>query len=224
MSLKFDSGSPSEALRDICVFLGGSIPDPQRWEGTFDAREITDAIVAAARAILTAGGILVTGAHPTIAPLLLYIAAEIPRDPNNPRVLIYQSALFEPVMPKETRRFQQEGIGALRITEAAPGERPIPGEWDHSLRIMRQRMFSDTNSRAGIFVGGMQSIRAEVELLREKRPIAWTYPVARPGGEASRLLQFAPESLRELLATSDVYPTLFRKVVEDLASRLTQEA
>ena len=80
MSLKFSSTSESEQLRDVTVFLGGSIPDPGRWEGHFDAREITDATVAAARAILYAGGTLVTGAHPTIAPLILYVAAEIPRD------------------------------------------------------------------------------------------------------------------------------------------------
>jgi hypothetical protein len=224
MSLKFDPTEAAEPLRHVTVFLGGSIPNPQRWEGFFDAREITDAIAAAARAVLTAGGTLVTGAHPTIAPLLLYIAAEIPHDPADPRVLVYQSALFESVMPKETKRFEEEGIGSLRMTEAAPGDQPVPGQWSASLRIMRQRMFSDTNPRAGIFVGGMQDISTELELLRERKPPVYTYPVARPGGEAASLVQFAPEQIRELLSTSYIYPTLFRKVVEDLAFRLGGEA
>jgi hypothetical protein len=224
MSLKFDARPPHEPLRNVAVFLGGSIPNPTRWQGYFDAREITDAVVAAARAILTAGGIIVTGAHPTIAPLLLYIAAEIPIDPDHPRVLIYQSALFESIMPKETRRFQQKGVGSLRITEAVPGEEPIYGHWDGSLKIMRQRMLSETNPRAGIFVGGMQDIRTEFYLLQERDPAAWVYPVAKPGGEAARLTEFAPEPVRELLSEGDVYPTLFRKVIQDLASRLAQEA
>lgn len=218
MSLKFSSGSVTESLRNVNVFLGGSIPDPKRWEGYFDAREITDATVAAARAVLGAGGTLVTGAHPTIAPLLLYVAAEIPRDADRPRVLIYQSELFESVMPKETIRFQEEGIGSLRITEAQPGDQPKPGHWDDSLRIMRRQMFFDTHPRAGIFIGGMDSIHAEFDILRELNPAILTYPVAKPGGEAANLVQFAPESIRPLLAESDVYPAIFRRVVEDLAA------
>jgi hypothetical protein len=222
MSITFSSVLPSETLHDVKIFLGGSIPNPERWNGHFDAREITDATVAAARAILTAGGVLVTGAHPTIAPLLLYVAAEFPRNPIHPRVLIYQSALFESVMPKETRRFQEEGIGSLYITDAVPGDRPAPGLWDASLEVMRRRMFSDTNPRAGIFIGGMD-IRAEFDLLRQRKPVVWTYSLARPGGEAANLVQFAPESIRPLLIDSRVYPTIFRRVVDDLASRLSAE-
>jgi SLOG cluster3 family len=220
MSLIFDSTSLSEPLSGVKIFLGGSIPNPERWDGYFDAREITDATAAAARAILTAGGIIVTGAHPTIAPLLLYIAAEFPRNLIHPRVLIYQSGLFESVMPKEATRFQNEGIGSLRITKAAPGDRPMYGHWDASLRIMRRRMFSDTYPEAGIFIGGMHSIREEFELLREINPAVLTYSLARPGGESARLVEFSPGSIRQLLIEGNIYPTLFRKVVEDLASRL----
>lgn len=211
---------PLGPLSDVNIFLGGSIPDAERWKGKFDAREITDATAAAARAILTAGGTIVTGAHPTIAPLLLYIAAEFPRGQDQPRVLVYQSALFESVMPKETKRFEDEGVGSLRITDAAPGERPTPGNWDASLRIMRQHMFSDTNPVAGIFIGGMRSIRDEFELLRAQNSASWIYSVARPGGEAASLVEFAPEHIRHLLREGSIYPTLFRRVIDDLALRL----
>jgi hypothetical protein len=56
------------------LFLSASIPDPERWDGEFDALAITDAVVALARTFLSAGWRLVTAAHPTIAPLLLYVA------------------------------------------------------------------------------------------------------------------------------------------------------
>src|SRR5207248_3048115 len=89
------------------IFISASIPDPTRWEGDFDAFEITDAVVALARACLTAGFRLVTAAHPTIAPLLLYVAAEFPAAPS-PRVVVYQSDLFADVLPSATRRFEAE--------------------------------------------------------------------------------------------------------------------
>ena len=223
MSLEFTPLSSDGPLGNVAVFLAASIPNPERWQGYFDAREITDAVVAAARTVLTAGGVLVTGAHPTIAPLLLYVAAEFPIDPNRPRVLVYQSALFESVMPPATKRFEEDGVGSLRITEAVSGERPEYGSWNGSLRIMRERMFSETAPRAGIYVGGMQDISREFQLLRNREPTAWPYPLAKPGGEAARLVEFAPESVRQVLSESNIYPTVFRKVVEDLASRLREE-
>lgn len=85
-------------------------------------------------------------------------------------------------------------------------------------------MFSDTQPRAGIFVGGMHDVLTEVGLLKELDPVVWIYPVARAGGESANLTRFAPQSVREPLSKSNIYPTLFRKVVEDLASRLAHEA
>ena len=66
-----------QVLASKAVFLSASIPDPNRWDGDFDALEITDAVFAVGRAILSSCAHLVTPAHPTIAPVLLYIAADI---------------------------------------------------------------------------------------------------------------------------------------------------
>ena len=211
----------SLVLRDIRVFLASSIPNPALWHGYFEPHEITDSVVAAARAILTAGGTLVTGAHPTIAPLLLYVAAEFSITAEKPRVLIYQSALFENLMPPETGRFEVDRIGELILTPPVPGERPERGSWDGSLRIMRERMFNETHPRAGIFIGGMSDISKECELLLKQRPRPIIYPLARPGGEAAKLLKFAPDSLRTLLSEGNIYPSIFRRVVSDLAQRLS---
>jgi hypothetical protein len=50
-----------EYPRTESVFVSASIPDPRRWEGEFDALEITDAVVALARTFLTAGFRVNTG-------------------------------------------------------------------------------------------------------------------------------------------------------------------
>ncbi|MCW2750507.1 MAG: hypothetical protein JWR83_1617 [Aeromicrobium sp.] len=205
------------------VFLSASIPDPARWEGNFDAREITDAVVAACRAVLTVGGTLVTAAHPSIAPLLLYVAGEFPPQAGRePMVVTYQAALFENVMPEATLRFADSGVGEFRITPAVEGDEPTPGRWDRSLRLMRETMFAQAAPVAAIFVGGMDGIREEFELLKEMNPEAAFYPLAQPGGESARLeAEQESDAVRELLATSDVYPTIFREVMNDLARRLS---
>lgn len=212
-------------LHGRTVFLSASIPDPNRYEGLFDALEITDAVVAAAREVITAGGVLVTAAHPTIAPLLLYVANELPNDPTSEvAVHVYQSRLFEDVLPSETRRLFETGVGQPHWTRAADNEWPEPGHWDESLRIMRQQMLEEQAPAAAVFVGGMQGILDEFSLFRELYPTRPTYPLARPGGDAQQLVvqsEFASHSteLRRMLATSDVYPAIFRRVVDDLARR-----
>lgn len=220
-ALRFESMTQSQILAGRAVFLSASIPDPERWDGEFDVREITDAVVAASRAVLTADGVLVTAAHPTIAPLLLYIAGEFPKRPNRrASVITYQSALFESVMPMATRRFQESGIGDFRLIPAVPGDKPAPSGWNDSLLKMREQMFAETEPVAAIFVGGMDGIRQEYELLASLHPAPIPYSVGRPGGEAARLPRDTDSALGSLLATGDVYPTLFRAVIEDLARRL----
>jgi hypothetical protein len=220
VSVKFEDASVGARLKSVAIFLGASIPDQGRWSGDFDPREITDAVVAAARAVLSAGGTLVSGAHPTITPLLLDVAAEFPVREDAPRVIVYQSALFEYVLPAAARRFEADGAGTLRMTPAVPGDSTDPGRRNASLRLMREMMFTETRPAAGIFIGGMEGVSAELHLLRTLMPQAALYPVARPGGESAHLLEFAPEEVRPLLSESAVYPTVFRKVVDDLASRL----
>jgi len=224
MSVRLEEQSTADPLRNVAVFLGAGIPDSDRWSGYFDAREITDAVVAAARAVLTAGGVLVSAMHPTVAPLLLHVAAEFPVAADQPRVLIYQSALYESVIPPTTRRFEEQGVGALRIVESSPDDNLESGRREASLLLMRERMFKETTPRAGIFIGGMDGIKAELHLLRSVIPGSWSYPVAKPGGVSAELTEYAPKEVRELLSESAVYPTVFRKIVEDLTSRLAAES
>jgi hypothetical protein len=167
---------------------------------------------------LTGGLHVVTAAHPTIAPLLLYVAAELPSK-HAGRVTIYQSDLFDSVLPAATRRFEEEGIGALIRTPAAPGEEPAPGRWDNSLLRMRIQMFEETVPAAAAFVGGMQGIADEFALFSEMHPNAPTYPLAGPGGEARRLVEEIEPRLPELV-TGRVYPTVWNHVLDDLEAQL----
>jgi hypothetical protein len=218
MPLTFTPMQPAPP-RAQSIFVSASIPDPERWDGEFDALEITDAVVSLARTFLTAGFRLVTAAHPTIAPLLLYVAAEFPSAATE-RVAIYQSELFTDVLPAATRRFEAEGVGRLIWTTAVEGDRPEPGAWDRSLAIMRRQMLGETEPVAACFVGGMNGIQAEYSIYATLFPDRPTYPIGRPGGEARSLLGRRDTALSSRLAADDIYPALWRAVVLDLEANL----
>jgi hypothetical protein len=217
--LNFERAESRLGLKGASIFLSASIPDPGRWEGEFDALEITDAVVALARTALTAGVRLITAAHPTIAPLLLYVAAELPDD-LEARVTIYQSAIFEKILPAATQRFEVEGIATINWTEAVEGESSEIGNRDRSLELMRRQMLEETQPSAAVFVGGMEGIEEEFALFNELRPESPTYPIAAPGGEARRLVERMESPPVPELLVARVYPTLWIRVLDDLEARL----
>ena len=195
------------------AFLSASIPDPHRWSGEYDALAITDAVVALARAFLTAGWQLVSAAHPTIAPLLLYVAAELQGEGER-RVSIYQSALFEDVLPTATRRFEADGIGTVVWTEAVEGDKPVVDEWHASLKVMRQQMLLETEPDVALFVGGMDGIPDEYALFGQLRPGSPRYALGGPGGAAREIaLQDVRTPLQDDLAHGVVYPALARRIL-----------
>jgi len=218
MPVRDDSVSAPRTLRHHNVFLSASIPDPKRWDGPFDALEVTDAVVAAGRSVLALDGVLVTAAHPTIAPLLLYVAAEFPAT-EEPSVIVYQSELFDDVLPEPTRRFGEDGIGDLRWTPRVAGESPTPGRWNESLALMRRQMLSEADPIGAVFIGGMSGIIDEFELYRDLFPLRPVYPIGRPGGEA-RALAPRVESRVPHLFDGESYPVLFRQIMADIADEL----
>jgi hypothetical protein len=218
MTLHFDNDGPEYVLAGETVFVSASIPDPKRWDGPSDPLAITDAVVSLARVFLSAGARVVTAAHPTIAPLLLYVASELPSE-RPPEIVTYQSDLFEDVLPPETRRFEQEEIGRFVWTPKAEGERPVPGEWDQSLATMRRQMLTETCPAAAMFIGGMEGIPAEYLMFTDLFPGAPCYPLGRPGGEAQLLAERLDSPLGAQLRESRVYPALWRTVLKDLAAR-----
>lgn len=217
-SLIFNEARGRPSLEGVSVFVSASIPNPERWDGEADPLEITDAVVSLARIFLTAGVGLVSAAHPTIAPLLLYVAAELPAE-HGERIAVYQSQLFEDVLPPATRRFEADGIGRVTWTEAAPGEHPEPGSWSQSLDIMRRQMLSETKPGAAVFIGGMEGILDEFKLFNEMYPERLTYPIGRPGGEAQRLAREYDSPLSPEVMEGDVYPALWRSVLDDMEAR-----
>ena len=230
-------------LSGSTIFISASIPDPERWKGSFDPLGITDAVVAVARAVLQNGGKLVTAAHPTIAPLLLYVATEHlgkykiateqlgesdvateQSKESDQRIIVYQSRAFEDVLPVETKRYQDKGIGKINWTDRIGDEPPDPKFAPKSLKKMRCQMLKGSKPVAAVFIGGMKGISDEYNLFHKLYRAAPVYAFSRPGGEARKLVGKSPEKLQPELAKSDVYSTLARYIVNDIASKVSKSA
>lgn len=111
----------SGSLKLRTVFLGASFPSGERGAGfePYDPAGIGDAVSTLARALLDAGATLVFGAHPTISPLVLYIAHEL--DARG-QVVIYQSEYFRSRVPRETLALHEHGYGLIVWTPEVAGD------------------------------------------------------------------------------------------------------
>jgi hypothetical protein len=194
------------------VFLSASFPSGERGEPfrPYDPDAIAEAVTAVAQAVLTADGRIVFGAHPTISPLILLIAVELDR---HEVVEIYQSRYFEGRVPKETTDLIRRGYGVVHWT------RYDPDDLHGSLRVMRQEMLSRGSFAAAVFVGGMEGILEEDELVRTLQPHVPRLPLRAPGGAARVVVPSRDRIAMRLAARLDSprYPALAREIVAELA-------
>lgn len=196
------------------VFVSASIPDPARWRGEFDAFAITDAVVATAKSVFTRGGVILTAAHPTVAPLILQVADGFPGNTDRKMVILYQSELFRPIIPDATKEMMSRRFVEVVWTPAVDGETPEPGRSEQSLLLMRQRMFEDVVPVAAVFIGGMDGIREEFALFGQVRAGVPRIPLGRPGGVAATLKgdgDFGAE-----VAESDLYPWVMDRAMNQV--------
>lgn len=181
------------------IFLSAGVPDPARnprFYQTADSVAIRAAVVGLIRA--TAGRRhIVWGGQPGIAPMLS-VAARAEKGNHNEYVTLYLSASFEEFFPREVDDFQNR-----IIVEAVEGDREL------SLLAMRKRMLTEHNFAAAIFIGGMEGVLDEFELLKSLQPNILFLPIASAGGAAREIYQSS--SFPSDLATEAAYFNLFKR-------------
>ena len=200
-------------LKRATIFLSASFPSGRRGRSfkPYDPSAIADAVSAFTRAILEANGRLSFGGHPTITPLVFMIARELRVQES---LLVYQSDWFLDHLLPEIGEIDNENLGTIVRT---PSAATLP----ESLRIMRHEMINASREYvAALFIGGMEGITDEYDLVRERSRWTPCIPVTGPGGAAARLaahdcfdLEFAP------LHESRAYPFVALRFVEILADR-----
>lgn len=155
------------------IFLSASVPVPGRGHYHETAnpfliqcavRELVISVIRTHR--------VVWGGHPSITPMIWSICEDLDVEYAK-SVVLYQSRFFQDRLPEENARF-----GNVVYTDAVDGDR------EGSLVIMRETMLARSDLVAGVFVGGMEGIEAELAIFQRAQPNGRVVLVASPGGAA----------------------------------------
>lgn len=186
------------------IFLSASVPDPRRYP-EFAVTSNPVAITSAVRALVhvTLGRrVLVWGGHPAITPMINVVAEEMGLEYGE-WVKLYQSRYFEDQFPQDNEQFRN-----VIYTDN------IENNLDKSLRHMRERMFSENNFQAAVFVGGMAGIIDEFELFERLQPGKDIIPVLSTGGATLKVAKKINEKLGDDLLNDLDYVRLFHRKLE----------
>lgn len=193
----------SEQLKNI--FLSASIPLPERdtkYFKTADVVAIRDAIIALTTVVLPKHK-LIWGGHPSITPLIYYVMAKLGMNIQE-HVKLYQSLWFKESFPADNEKFKN-----IVFTEKLSD---IPS----SINLMRERMLTENEYSAAVFIGGMDGIEDEYQLFAKFHPNALILPIASTGGATRILYNNLPSEKKNLRLLKDYgYMSLFENLLVD---------
>lgn len=184
------------------IFLSASVPLPERdpkYIETVDVIAIRDAVIALTTVVLPHHRII-WGGHPSITPLIYYVMKKLKMNIQE-HVILYQSLWFEDKFPEDNNKFEN-----VIFTEKQDS---IPS----SIKLMRQRMFSENEFVAAVFIGGMDGIIDEYKMFIDYHPDAILLPIASTGA-ATKIVydELFPEDLKNLRFEKDYgYMSLFQE-------------
>lgn len=214
------------------IFLSASIPLPDRHPKYYDTADIIairDAVIAFTSTVLSKHRI-VWGGHPSITPLIYYVIErliindlkrddwEVPLSESEKReidnkiksqiqshVILYQSLFFEQYFPKDNAKFEN-----VVFTENV-------GDIHSSIQLMRNKMLSDYDYSAAVFIGGMDGIEVEYKMFQERHPNALLFPIASTGAATKIVYEnlLPEEHKNERLVKDYGYMSLFQKLLLD---------
>ena len=140
------------------------------------------------------------GGHPAITPMIWEVAKSLDVDYGK-WVKLYQSRFFKDEFPDDNERFHN-----VTFTDAMKEGRA------DSLRLMRERMFEEQEFAAAVFIGGMEGIIDEFDLLTKLQPDARILPIASTGGATLDVAGRLKLSSKEFWNDLD-YVSLFHRLL-----------
>lgn len=205
-----------EQLKNI--FLSASIPLKERDPKYFDSADIIairDSVIALATVVLP-NHRLIWGGHPSITPIIYYVMERLGLNIQE-HVIMYQSRFFEKYFPDDNNKFDN-----VILTDIMENDK------DKSLFHMRERMLSEWQFVAAVFIGGMEGIEGhegqrkkgmegEYKMFIERNPNAILLPIASTGG-ASKIVynDFLSSDLKDKRLENDyAYMSLIQDLLID---------
>ena len=183
------------------IFLSASVPYKGReYYGTENVFAIREAIIAFTTVCVQYGIRFDFGGHPAITPLVWQVAMHT-SEGKTPLIDIYQSSIFGNKIPKEVSNFEK-----VHFTEA------VGNSIKESVIRMREIMFSENKTECAIFIGGMDGIIQEYEMLKERYPYARYYALSSTGGASSHLYDIIGKDM-SILSDSYAYMSIFKTLL-----------
>jgi len=186
------------------IFLSASIPLPKRDPKYFETADIVairDAIIALTTVVIPKHKII-WGGHPSITPLIYYVMLKLGINIQE-HVKLYQSLWFEGKFPPDNNKFEN-----IVFTEKL---QDVPS----SIHLMREKMLSENEYSAAVFIGGMDGIEIEYGMFTAKYPDALLLPIASTGA-ATRIVydNRLPDQLKDERLLKDYgYMSLFQDLL-----------
>lgn len=197
------------------IFLSASVPRPERDRRFYDTADITairDAVVGLVNAIIP-DFCMVWGGYPAITPIIANIF-EKRGYKDEKLVTLYQSDFFEAKFPEEDKVFSNF-IQTETVKDTGGKD-----DMNLSLRLMRKRMIDENNIVAAVFIGGMEGIMDEANLVKELKPKAKLFPVASTGGASlvfyDKIVKEQDITLFSELHYDMAYTSMFKKILDNL--------
>ena len=186
------------------IFLSASIPYQDRDKKYYDTADIV-AIRDSVRALATVvipNAHLIWGGHPAITPLIRFVMGRMDSNLKD-HITLYQSNYFKDKFPEDNFHFEN-----IQLTEEL-------GDRDSSLKKMRDEMIIQNDYKIGIFIGGMEGVIEEYELLKKSHPTALIIPVASTGAAAKIIYDSIEEKPDERLTNDYAYMALFSDLLSE---------
>ena len=188
------------------IFLSASVPLPERdpkYIETADIIAIRDAIIALTTVVLPHHRII-WGGHLSITPLIYYVMQKLNLNIQE-HVKLYQSLWFEDQFPEDNNKFEN-----IVFTDKQ-------GDIFSSIQLMRQKMFSENDFSAAVFIGGMDGIKDEYKMFKEYHPDALLLPIASTGAATKFVYEnLLPENFKNQRLEKDYgYMSLFQDFLMD---------
>ena len=191
------------------IFLSASVPNEVGRLGYDDSDPyLIRESVAAVMEVALGRETIIWGGHPAITPLVYHAATKYETDYLN-AVILYQSEFFRKRYPEENTYFKSTTVEVAEV----------PDDREASLAKLRRRMFTDRTYSAAIFIGGMEGVVEEYELLRRYQPQVRIIAFPVTGGAAKVIYEMQDKRAPELENSIDFTFWLYRLLDIDMRQK-----
>ena len=184
------------------IFLSASIPlhdrDP-KYIKTADVAAIRDSVIALTE-VVTPCHRIICGCNAPINSLIYYVMPKLNVSIEE-HVKLYQSLWFE-------NKSSENCFNNIVFTDKKD-------DIFSSIQLMRQKMISENDFSAAVFIGGMDGVEDEYKIFKEHHPDALLLPIASTGAASKIIYDGIENGKEERLKKDYSYKSLFQDLLID---------